>query len=67
MSTPTLIKPIEVAQMLSVSLPTVKRMLADSVLPSLKIGRCRRVPVEAVKDLIQRRCEAARSAATSGL
>jgi len=49
-----LLKPAEVAQLLSVSLPTVKRMLAAGDLKSVKLGRSRRIPAEAVDDLISR-------------
>jgi excisionase family DNA binding protein len=56
---PEAVPPADVARMLSVSLATVKRMLADGRLPSLKLGRARRIPVEAVRDLI-RQCQAGR-------
>jgi len=51
---PALLTIDDVAAQLSVSKPTVKRMLADGTLPSVKLGRCRRVRPEDVLDIIQR-------------
>ena len=56
---PALLTPADVARVLSVSVPMVKKLMRNGALDSLKVGRCRRVPVDAVQDLISR-CRSSR-------
>ncbi len=51
-SAPLLVPPAEAAALLSVTRQTVYAMLNAGTLPSLKIGRCRRIPMQAIIDLI---------------
>lgn len=45
---PPLMTAAEVAALLQVSLRTVRRLIADGTLPSVRIGRAVRVPQEAL-------------------
>jgi excisionase family DNA binding protein len=47
----------ELAQMLRISVAFAKRLVAQRMVPSVKLGRCRRVPIEAVHALLRQRCE----------
>lgn len=47
----------QVADYLQVSISTVRRMLDDGRLPSVKIGRARRIPKEAVSELVSKGLE----------
>jgi excisionase family DNA binding protein len=44
----------EVAEQLGVGLTTAKALIASGQLRSLKIGRARRVPAEAIREFVQR-------------
>lgn len=47
----------QVADYLQVSISTVRRMLDDGRLPSVKLGRARRIPKEAVAELVRKGLE----------
>lgn len=44
----------EVAEQLGVGLTTAKALIASGQLRSIKIGRARRVPAEALREFVQR-------------
>ncbi|MDA8047455.1 MAG: helix-turn-helix domain-containing protein [Actinomycetota bacterium] len=47
-----LLTPAEVAELLSVSRTTVYELLNRGLLPSIKLGSCRRIPIDGVRQLI---------------
>jgi excisionase family DNA binding protein len=54
-----LYRPIEAAALLSVSRSRIYELLASGELASVAIGRSRRIPAEALRDLIARLSQAA--------
>ena len=50
---PLAIPPAHVARLLSLSLPAVKKLIASGALPSFKLGKSRRVPLAALRELIE--------------
>jgi excisionase family DNA binding protein len=52
--TPILYRAEEVAQLLGVGLTTAKAKIASGELRSIKIGRSRRVPADALEQFVQR-------------
>ena len=50
-----LLKPNEVTEMLGIGRSRIYEMLATGELPSVRIGRCIRVPVNALKDWVHKR------------
>jgi prophage regulatory protein len=48
-----LMKPMEVAQILGIGRSLVYEMLATKELPSIRIGRCIRIPANALEKWIQ--------------
>jgi len=50
-----LLKPVEVAEMLGIAKSRIYEMLAKGELPSLRIGRSVRVPVNALQKWIEAR------------
>ncbi|MEU3033498.1 helix-turn-helix domain-containing protein [Streptomyces griseoaurantiacus] len=52
--TPILYRADEVAKLLSVGLTTAKAKIASGELRSIKIGRSRRVPADALHEYVQR-------------
>ncbi len=44
--------PESAAEALDLSRSTIYNMMADGRLPSFKIGRCRRIPADAVQSLV---------------
>ncbi len=44
--------PESAAEALDISRSTIYNMMADGRLPSFKIGRCRRIPAEAIQSLM---------------
>lgn len=57
-----LLTPAEAAAVLSVSRTTVYELLNRGLLRSIKLGACRRIPVEALRELIDGPGEGDRSA-----
>lgn len=57
-----LLTPAEAADVLSISRTTVYELLNRGVLRSIKLGACRRIPIEALRELIDRLGEGDRSA-----
>ena len=49
---PLMLTPRQVQRMLQLSPSTVYRMMCDGSIPSVRIGRSRRVPAGAVLDLV---------------
>lgn len=47
-----LLSPEEAAQVLGISRAMVYELLAAGRLPSIKLGRCRRIPMESVRRLV---------------
>jgi len=50
---PLVLTPRQVQQMLQLSPSTVYRMLNSGLIPSVRIGRSRRVPVGAIPSLVR--------------
>ncbi len=48
-----LVRPIEAAEMLSMSRSSVYELIASGALPSVRVGRMLRVPVAAIKRLAE--------------
>ena len=48
-----LLRPAEAAQLLGIGRTKVYELLAAGVLPSVKIGACVRIPVDALRQWIQ--------------
>jgi excisionase family DNA binding protein len=51
---PEAVPPAAAARMLCVCRATLNRMIRDGRLRSFKLGRARRIPVEALRELIER-------------
>lgn len=47
----------EAAKMLSLSRAKLYPLISRGEIPSLKIGKCRRVPVREIESFIERQCE----------
>ena len=50
-----LLKPVEVTEILGISRSRIYEMLATGELPSLRVGRCIRIPTDALKKWISTR------------
>jgi excisionase family DNA binding protein len=50
-----LLRPEEVADMLALSRATIYQMLRDDELPSITVGKSRRIPVQALHDWVNER------------
>ncbi len=53
-SAPLLLTPIEAARRLSLAQSTLYQLLTRGEIESVKIGRCRRIPMDALTDYIDR-------------
>jgi excisionase family DNA binding protein len=51
---PILFKPVEATAKLGVGLTTVKALIRSGELESVRIGRCRRIPAEALEEYVSR-------------
>ena len=51
---PLMLTPRQVQRMLQLSPSTVYRMMCDGAIPSVRIGRSRRVPAGALLDILDR-------------
>jgi excisionase family DNA binding protein len=55
-----LLTPVEAATALGIGRSTIYELMRTGALPSVRIGRCRRIPVTGVRDYIATLEEAAR-------
>ena len=60
---PLLVKPEEAAKMLGLSRSRIYAMVQCGELPSLRVGRCVRVPVERLRDWVELRQSSTEQAA----
>lgn len=51
---PVYFKPIQVSRLLQVSPSTVKRLMLDGTIPSIKVRKCRRVPAREFIEALDR-------------
>ncbi len=45
-------RPLEAARMLGIGKTTIYRLLEAGVIRSIRVGRCRLIPVEAIKEFL---------------
>ncbi|MGO9062779.1 MAG: helix-turn-helix domain-containing protein [Candidatus Binataceae bacterium] len=50
-----LIRPVEVAAMLSISRSSAYELIAAGTIPSVRLGRMVRVPLEAIRRIVEQR------------
>jgi len=50
-----LIRPVEVAAMLSISRSSAYELIAAGTIPSVRLGRMVRVPLEAIRKIVENR------------
>ncbi len=53
-SAPLLLTPVEAARRLSIGLTSLKELLLRREIESVKIGRSRRIPIDAISDYIDK-------------
>ncbi len=53
-SAPLLLTPVEAAKRLSLARSTLYQLVLTGEIESVKIGRCRRIPLDALTDFIRR-------------
>ena len=61
-----LVRPTEGAEMLGLSRRKFYQLLADGTIPSITIGKARRIPAEALREFVRAQTDQAKTASETG-